>query len=545
MSIDSEIFRLWKWLSPVSAFASGLKGYAGKVWLPTPENKRKALESIDRLLKKAKKDAVAVKFLKSMRRGIVFEEPHDVPGGIMNSLYEHVLIEGFKPAHLSRLATEGVKSIFFEKHLLKKDWPAELKIMTVLECDGCLGVIATIKKSVSARVQKKLDALAGAVKAWRKHFVIGTIKKGDFIEVFPLLKKHGSGFGREKAYPGILRDFYDYKEKPADIERLALGWLKEELPRFRGITAKLAAKNDCKPTVEVVEGVIKGKFPIERKKFIKIIAESRKLLQRIAEKHWVRITPKYDVRLIETPSYLVPFLPTAAMNTFKSLTKKPFCVFFATTDPRGSPSNSLPEMFQTIIHEEYGHCVNFLNSYKGYKGRLRLVERLGSSLDTPITEGLSFHREIEALGTFRHLEHSDTLRKDEYQLVSFIEKHSDLEAFNDCLEYVVRKWRVFRFLRAISDSRVNSGKQRYASFVEWAAKLTGLPKKLIYDQTFFFQEHAGYAPCYSIFGQRLAGLQKKALKKGVSRLDFNTFVASRGFPARTLFEKEIVKKFRL
>lgn len=545
MSIDSEIFRLWKWLSPVSAFGAGLKQYAGKVWLPSPENKRKALDWIDRLLKKARKDAVATKFLKSMRRGIVFEEPHDVPAGIMGAFYEHILIEGFKPAHLSRLAVEGVKSVYFDKHLLKKDWPAELKIMTVLECDGCLGIISLIKKNVSTRVQKKIDSLADAIKGWREHFVVGAIKKGDFSEVFPLLKKHGTGFRREKAYPRLLKDWYDYRERPADIERLALGWLKDELPRFSGIIAKLAAKNNCKPTVQDVERVMKGTFPIARKSVVKTIVESRKHLQRVAERHWVRITPGYDVRVIETPKYLVPFMPTAAMNPLHSLAKNPFCVFFATTDPRGSPSNSLPEMFQTIIHEEYGHCVNFLNSYKGYLGKLRLVERLGSSLDTPITEGLSFHREVEALNTFRHLEHADVLGREEQQLVDFIEKHSDLETFNDCLEYVVRKWRVFRFLRAISDSRVNTGKQKYAAFVEWAAKLTGLPKKLIYDQTFFFQEHAGYAPCYSIFGQRLAGLQKKALSKGVSRLDFNTFVVSRGFPARTLFEKELRRKFRV
>ena len=85
----------------------------------------------------------------------------------------------------------------------------------------------------------------------------------------------------------------------------------------------------------------------------------------------------------------------------------------------------------------------------------------------------------------------------------------------------------------------------YAKFVEWAAKYTGLEKKRIYDQTFFFQENPGYAPCYSIFGQRLRDLQARALRKGVSRVEFNTFVASQGFPGRTILEEEIKRKFGL
>ena len=158
---------------------------------------------------------------------------------------------------------------------------------------------------------------------------------------------------------------------------------------------------------------------------------------------------------------------------------------------------------------------------------------------------LACHRVLEGSETFRHLEHEYRPDKVEKQLITLISAYTDLETFNDSLEYVVRKWRVFRFLRAISDSRVNTGKQRYAAFVDWAAKKTGLPRKLIYDQTFFFQENPGYSPGYSMFGQRLAGLQQKALAQGVSRVDFNTFVVSKGFAARKLFEKQLRQKFKL
>jgi len=545
-AVEKQILTLSKNISPLGMFASGLKQYAGKVWLPTKENERKALAEVERLLKKAKNDPVVAKFLRAERRGLLFEELHDIPGTVMNYFYNHFLIEGFHQPHISRLADGCLKILDIKKHLLKKDWAVEIKILTVLACDGCVGVLQTAKNNVSGpRVKQKIDLLIAKIKEWRAAVEVGKIRKGDFSEVYPILKKHGTGFRREKIYPLVLKDSYDYAESAQEIEKLALGWLEAELPKFRAIVAKLASNLSVKAVPDAVEQAMQKKFSVPRQKLVQTIQQTRGLLQKLAEQHWVRITKGYDVRVIETPKYLVPFMPTAAMSSFGTLTNKPFCVFFSTTDPRGSPSTCLPEMFQTIIHEEYGHCVNFMNSYKGYLRKLRLVEIIGSSLDTPITEGLSFHREVEALETFRHLEHEHRPGKAEQQLLAFIEKITDLETFNDAIEYVVRKWRVFRFLRAISDSRVNTGKQKYAAFVDWAGAKTGLPKKLIYDQTFFFQEHCGYAPCYSIFGQRLAALQKKALAKGVSRVEFNTFVESTGFPARRLFEKQLKQEFKL
>lgn len=544
--LEKEVFRFWKSTSPLAAFSSGLKQYAGRIWIPTKENKRKALEQINRLLKKSKNDVVVKKFLQAERLGIRLEEPQDVPGSVMGALYTHFLIEGFVTKHLGSLADDCVALLHAQNHLLRKDWPAEIRILTLLACNGALGTVGVARKNVkNKRVQEKLDALSTALNEWRAHFVIDRIKKGSFDEVYPLLKKKAQGFRREKIYSRVLKTFYDYKESPREIEKKAVGWLEEELPLFKAITAKLAAKLECKTTVNDVEKQVKKKFHVSRTRLIKTIKEVRKVLEPIARQEWVRITPKYDVRIVETPDYLVPFMPTAAMTAFNNLTKKPYCVFFATTDPRGSPSDSLVDLCQTIIHEEYGHCVNFMNSYTGFLHELRLIEVLGSPMDVPITEGLSFHREFESLEYFRHLEHKYERSKAEKKFLKFINKYSDLETFTDALEFVVRKWRLVRFLRAISDSRVNSGKQKYPAFLEWAAKKTGLRKKLIYDQTFFFQENPGYSPNYSVFGQRLRELQAKALSKGVGRVEFNTFVESTGFPPRKVFEKQLKNKFKI
>jgi dimeric dUTPase (all-alpha-NTP-PPase superfamily) len=387
-------------------------------------------------------------------------------------------------------------------------------------------------------VQNRLDV-------WKHNIATITLKKNDFTETYPILKKKSTGLGRKNYYRAVLKDLYDYIETPEEIEQLAESWIDKELFGFQKIMRKLAKRYHCKPTVENIEKALDKHQKIPAKKLLTVIAGLRKALQQLANKEWVEITPKYDVRVIETPEYLVPFLPTAAMQTFNSLAKKPFCLFFATTDPKASPSSSLPDVAQTTIHEEYGHCVNFLNSYAGVTGKLPLVEVLGTSLDTPITEGISFFRELESLRTFDRIMHKGAHNSVERAVIREVEKHVPFEEFVEGIFFVVMQWRMVRFLRAISDVRLNLEKQTFPQFIEWAHKKTGLSKKLIFDQTFHFQENPGYAPCYSMFGQRLRKMQADAMKKGISQKTFNTFVASSGFPARSLFEKKIKAKFKL
>lgn len=545
MSVEKNVFKLWKEISPLSAFLAGLKGFEGKVWVPTRKNERTALRKINALLR-ITYDPVAVKFLKSMRFGFLHEEPHDIPGSVLSYFYNYILVEGFNERHLDSIASGCIETMNVKEYLLKKNWPAEVKILSVLSCDGTAGVLKLVlKKAISRQLKQKIRLLLSENAKWRKKLAIGRIRKGDFEEIYPLLKKYSKDIGRKKYYRRLLKDIYDYTETPKQIERKALSWIRTEYPLLKAHIAKLAKKSMCRAELEAVEKAVKKQFNVKPQQLLSTIARMRRLLKPIAERQFVSICPEYRVRVIQTPAYLVPFIPTAAMNTFKHLTKKLYCVFFATTDSRGSPSDNLADICQTIIHEEYGHCVNFMNSYTGFQGKRPLLEILGSSLDIPITEGISFHRELEALDYFRQLSRNKKRSAEERAFVAAIEKFASFADFVDAFQLTVLQWRFARFFRALSDSRVNSGKQSYIKFLEWAHKTTGLRKKFIYSQTFFFQEHPGYAPAYSIFGQKLRQLQSKALKKGVSRLAFNTFVASAGFPARTVLEERIRKKFRI
>jgi len=507
-----EVFEFWKEISPTSAYTAGIKECAGTIWIPSHTNIRNALTKIKKL---EKSDETTKKFLKAIKRELIIEEPQQPPATLLGTFFSHLIIEGINQKHILELAEQGINFLAVQEHIIEKKWPIEQQIYTAQECQGTIGIIEIIKKKCNQETKEALTALQKRLQDWKEKTTKIQLKKNDYPELIKLLKK--SKGPNRKWYREAIKDLYDYLETPEKIEQSAIKWIEQELPEFKKIIKKLSKKYKCKTTIEEVDKAIeknqKAKNPLET------VKKLRKILKKKAEKI-IEITPKYDVRIIETPEYLVPFLPTAAMQTFNALTE-PFCISFVTTDKKASPSTSIPEIAQTIIHEEYGHCVNFLNSYNA---KNKLIEKMGSTLEVPITEGIAFYRELESLK------------------LPFEEFSQD---FRDALEYVVMKWRMIRFLRAVSDVRINLGKQNFVEFIEWAHKKTGLTKKLIFDQTFHFQENPGYAPCYSIFGQKLKQLQEKAIKKGYTQKEFNTYIASRGFPARSILEKELKKKFNL
>ena len=234
---------------------------------------------------------------------------------------------------------------------------------------------------------------------------------------------------------------------------------------------------------------------------------------------------------------------SAAMIYFDNLTDKPFNVFFITTDEKRSPPVNAADLFQMLIHEEYGHCVNFSNSATGFKAQPTLIELLESTLHKAISDGISFLREWESLELIKRLSHTDEedLTAEERELLATLSNLGELDQIILELEFVVMQWRIIRFLRAIGDVRINMHKQSIAEFVNWAHQETGLSKKLIFNQIFIFQGMVGYAPVYSIVGTSLQHLQSDAAGRGKTIRDFNTYASSLGFPPRPVFEERLRK----
>jgi len=332
---------------------------------------------------------------------------------------------------------------------------------------------------------------------------------------------------------------WGYPETADEIEEKGTRWLRKELPTLQRMTRRLARAYGVKPAVEAIDEEINRRKGIPRQEALKFIKKTRSILRKVFEDNVVRITPKYETRVIETPQYLVNLITTAAMEPFDGLTGKPFNVFFITTDPSVSSSINVPELVQSILHEEYGHAVNYSNSVTRFAASPNLLEVIDSTISTHISDGISFHRELEFARLLRRLSLKKKPSNEETELLKILRGKEDAETMLLENEFVVQKWRILRFLRAIFDVRINMEKESVADFVEWAHKETGLSEKLIYNETWDFLEAVGYAPCYCIAGDVIRRLQTLALKKGIDLVEFNTYVSSLGFPPREIFERRI------
>ena len=541
-TIEKEIFEAWKEALPRTAYTQGLEEYAGKILIPSEEKLKKIKKRIETLKKKTR-DRGHIKFLNSIYMEMEFYEPYMVPSVATNGFFYHLVKEGINVGHMKSLASstcEALKQACV--WLARRKWPIEVKILTKQKTDGLIGIVNTIKSDTKDQSLKlELDEVLREAENYLNAFTVEGIEEGDFTEVFPLLQKHGGDVGHKTIYPKILKDQFDYPETAEEIERKALEWMKTWQPKLIETTRKLATKYGVPPDVQKVEEEITKRRNVPKSQVLQFVKNLRTIAQKVFHKNVVRITPKYDTRVIETPPYLVSFIPSAAMSPLNMATDSPFNIFFVTTDEKRSPATSVPDLMQLILHEEYGHCVNYSNSSTAFEAKPSPLDILDTYLSYPISDGISFYRELEFVNLLKKLVKRRDLDADERKLLEILRGDEDDETMILENEYVMLQWRMVRFLRAVFDSRVNMGKQTVADFVKWASKETGISEKKIYDQTFFFLSTVGYAPCYSMAGEALRELQKLAVQNRRSIVDFNTYAASLGFPGRTIFEEKLLK----
>ncbi len=540
--IEKRILKIWKELNPSSAFMSGLSNHAGKLFIRTEENEKRVLDEIATLKTQAK-DEMQQKLMQCLETGLLFEEPYMVLESALFAYYGHLVKEGIKAKHLLSLTSCAKKALqASQRRLTGKQWAVEIRIITCYAGNSFLGILETIQKeTINRQLRKEVANLRKMVMSYLRAFKVKGVKDGSFEEVYPILEREGSDIGRKKIYPRLLRDLYDYPETAEEIESKALRWLKEELPKLKEITEKLAKIYHVQPNVERVIDEMTKRQNVDKSRAVEFVSDMRKKLQKVVERHLVKITPIYDTRVLETPSYLTSLFTTAATSSFDILTEKPFNLFFVTTDPKRSSSASVPDLIQAIVHEEYGHCINSSNSGTCFRTKPKLIELLDTTLGLPISEAISFYREVEFIQLLEKLtgKKEEELAKDEKQLLDALRAIGDLRTIILENKLVVIEWRIIRFLRAIGDVRINMGKQSVKEFIEWAYQQTGLSKKLLYDQIFTFQDNPGYAPCYCIAGEELEKIQSLAMKNGKNVIDFNTYASSIGFPARSIYRKKL------
>jgi len=541
---EATVFDLWKEVSPSDAFTGGLNEYAGQMLVQDIARMGSLVKKIDDASSKAETRAQQ-RFLASLRANIklsLMGEAHIVPDTTINAFFAHLIKEGIISNHLTSLANHAAEALTaYAASSTSKTCPTGIKILTSIRCAGVIEVANTIKKqSRSKALKSALDGLVGAVNDYSKKFGVAGFKNSGFDEIVEICSREGCELGRSNYYADALVNLYDFSESPVELETKGLAMLNRELPDFKREVQELAAKLGAEASGEAVAHAISKKKALKPSRVVGYIKGLRQHVARLVNANIVKINPRYVTRVVETPTYLSGMFPSGGAVFLDFLTKKPFQVFLATTDPRRAPDTSPSELLNLLVHEEYGHCLHSSNSAFSFGAKPTLTEMLQSQAGNAVSEGISFHRELEFLNYLKDLKQRKPTNM-ERVFIKFLAKYGGAEEVFEEYAFFTHLWRIVRFLRVIGDARINSDKQSLMDFIDWANKETGLSRSLVYHQVFPAHQGngPGYASTYAILGESVATIQEEALRSGKSLLDFNTYVSSLGFPPRSIFEDKL------
>jgi hypothetical protein len=537
--LDAQILEFSKEINPSGAYLMGFDEYVGKLFIASEENIDAALEKLKDLRRRAKTD-IQAKVLDSLETQLLFDEPQPVLDDIVGTIFALLVKEGVKDEHMLSLFGYAGRNIDASRARYEgKEIPVPVKALTLYRLDGTLEILDTVKgQSRSGEVKKAAGELKAKVSDYVKLFQLDGWGKGEFPNAERIFKAEGFDLGRQKFYTKALKSGYDYGESPDELEKKALSWIDEELPRFKRVTERLAKRFRCEPSPEQVEKKINEKDSIDPKKLVGITLGIRKVVQKLVDEDVSGVNRKYRTTVIETPPYLTGTIPTGAAQFFDTFTKRPFQYFFQTTDPKRDPDRSVSGLLGLLVHEEYGHCLHHSNSALGFVGKQPMIQLLSGfpMWGAPITEGLSFNREIEFLEVSKGLETKKRLTPTEKAYVRLLVKFGGLNQFNVELEFMVMRMRIIRFLRVVGDVRINTGRQSLIDFVDWAHKRTGVPRSSVYFQLFPAHEglFPGYATTYAVCGQAIRSIERR-IKDPKRRVKFSTYLCSIGFPPMSIY----------
>jgi len=168
-TIEDEIYEVWKELSPSDAFRQGLSEYAGKLFVPTPENKERMLKRINELMGRTE-DPVQQGFLRSLVGTLEYHEvPNDL-GEILWTIFGHLVKEGVNPQHLVSLLDDGGRVL--DNAMAVNDLenlPLVVKITLMNKCTGILGLLTVISEETDdAQLKESIEAVSEKVVSFKK-----------------------------------------------------------------------------------------------------------------------------------------------------------------------------------------------------------------------------------------------------------------------------------------------------------------------------------------------------------------------------------------
>ena len=543
-TVETAVFDLWKETSPSEAFIGGLSEYAGQLLLYDSAHIERLVRRVDDTSSKAETNTqqrLLASLKAYMRLGLV-GEAQVVPDIAIGAFFAHLIKEGIVSSHLTSLADSAKRALTaYAATSGNKTCPPGIKILTSIRCAGVIEVVDTVKKQTRSKTLKlALDGLVGAVNDYSIRFGFPNFKNSGFDEIVEICAREGCDLSRSDYYADSLVNLYDYSETPSELEAKGLAMLNRELPDFKREVQEFASKLGVDSSGEAVAHAISKKKALKASRVVGYIKGLRQHVAKLVNANVVKINPRYVTRVVETPTYLSGIFPSGGAMFLDYLTRKPFQVFLATTDPRRTPETSPAELLNLLVHEEYGHCLHSSNSAFSFGAKPSLTDMLQTQAGSAVSEGISFHREKEFLNYLDEMKQRKPTAA-ERAFVMFLSKHGGAEDVLAEYGFFTHLWRIVRFLRVIGDARINSGKQSLMDFIDWANIETGLSKSLVYHQVFPAHQGngPGYASTYAILGESIADIQQEALRNGKNLLDFNTYACSLGFPPRSVFEQKL------
>ena len=542
--VEKAVFDVWKETSPSEAFTGGLSDHAGRMLLYSHTNLEHLVRRINEVNSQTetRTQQRLLASLKAYLRLGMMGEAHIVPDTVVNAFFAHLVKEGIVPIHLISLANNATRSLSAYAANAGSNSPSTgIRILTSIRCSGVIEVADTVGKQTRSKTLKTaLNDLVDTANGYSKQFGFPDFKNSGFDEIEEICSKEGCDLGRSEYYADALVNLYDYTETPSELEAKGLAMLNRELPDFKREVQAFASKMGVDDSAEAVAHTISKKKALKASRVIGYVKGLKQHVGKLVNKNVVKINRHYATRVVETPTYLSGALPSGGAMFLDYLTRRPFQVFLATTDPRRAPETSPSELLNLLIHEEYGHCLHSSNSAFSFGAKPTLTDMLQSQAGSAVSEGISFHREKEFLNYL----HDMSQRKPtstERAFIKFLKKYGGAEEVFEEYGFFTNLWRIVRFLRVIGDARINSGKQGLIEFIDWAHQETGLSRSLVYHQVFPAHQGngPGYASTYAIVGESISNIQQEALRRGKDLLDFNTYACSLGFPPRSVFEDKL------
>jgi hypothetical protein len=553
--LEREIFELMMEINPQGLYLLGIEELRDKVYILSKENIESALTKIREIKERCRNDSsengrLALKYLESIETQFEFEEPLPDIGIITETLSTHLIKEGVKPERYKKLMDQMIASVnsSFEKFEGRTVSPGVRVLFQyqVLGAKEILDIIEAESKD-DRELLERISKLRERIIAFSKRFDVPGFTEGEFNEVMEIFHRDGSDLIRSEFYKNALRYAFDYAETPSDLERKAISWIKEELPKLKKAARALAKIHGCKADPESVDQKLKSIPGVRPEEALDMTLRIRPVIQAFVGESIVGFNPKYETTVVETPPYLTPIIPTAAAQGFDTLTDQPYQRYFLTTDPKRAPPSGFADLVNTLVHEEYGHCLHFSNTTAHFAANPSILEMLPSLHSGTTSEGLAFQRELEFLDALQRLAAKLTKKGDHFLTKAekaYVELTSQFGGFERTLlemEFTTSKQRIIRFLRVVGDVRVNSGKQDLLSFLKWAEKKTGLSQRTVYFQIFPAHEgiFPGYATCYAVVGQEIRNIQKPFRNDPEKLVKFNSFACSMGYPARSIYVRRL------